>query len=694
MRASTLPLDSLRGAGMTAALASLATEHALRGNVFVICSHISSCLAFRRACAERDDPAALVVDTLSGHLARLMRVDSASSGVAPNFVVGGHAATRAIVTEAARGMLDLNWPELRDGTVDIEVPYARRVGTLLDESAALIEWLRRNRVTPEAFRAACDGGVREFYGTDVEDARIRLADPETVRRASRRAREALRVNEDVLRVQRRAERDLGILLARMYEEYVVLERRAAVKSEADVIDSGIAWLTFDKAAAQRAFRGVAAMIVDDAEDAEPALPEMLAAARAAGVAEVIVAGRDSSAIDHLGGRRSCTAADATPPTLPRALSPHPSAWRFNDESAEADFIARAVLDLIESGVPADDVAVLARDDDAAATYAALLAERGVPVLPPATRFAAATDIADLFALARICDDPFDQAHLLRVLASPLVGLSDASLYALCSDPAPQRQLTLDIEAGQPARGGTRGAGVTRLADNVLSGAADIALPEATRRIMRALRERLATWRVACARLAPPDALRYLITAAGFEARWRLAQPHVAKRLAADASRLVRAFDTAWSSGACRTLSEAVALIEDEVVVPEAVGRVEGAVACEGVIAVKGTRFAHVFVAGVSRERFPRVYIPRALAFSRTFGIIVRDNVAAGPKQTAKFAWYYAKFGAKRRYLEGERRVLNYATSRATVSVTVTGFGKAPFWAADEDLLARYIHDAG
>jgi hypothetical protein len=678
---------------MTGSLAALALDLALRGSVYVICTHPSSCQAFRRACGEPDDQAALVVNTLSGHLARLMRADSASSGAAPNFLVGGPSAGRAIVAEAARGMLDLDWPELRDGSVDIDVPYARRIETLLDESAALIEWLRRNRVTPEAFRDACDGGVREFYGADVEDARIRLADPETVRRASRRAREALRATEDVLRVQRRAERDLGILLARMYEKYVTIERDAAVKSEAGVIDSGIAWLASDASAAQRAFRNVSATIVDDAEDAEPALPDLLAVARSAGVEEIIVAGRDASAIDHLGGRRACLAIDTVVPPFARALSPRPNAWRFADESEESDFIARAILDLIASGVPPDEIAVLARDDDAAGVYATLLAARGIPALPPSSQFAAPADIADLFALALVCDDPFDQAHLLRVLASPLAGLSDASLFALCSDPAPQRQLTLEIDAAQPARGVSRSASVTRLADNVLSGAADIALPEETRRTMSALRERMAMWRTACARSAPPDALRYLIADTGFDARWRLAQPYMAKRLAADASRLAHVLDSAWSSDACRNLSQAIALVEDGVVAPEPAPRVEGAVACEGVVAVKGTRFAHVFVAGVARERFPRVYIPRALAFSRTFGLIVRENVATGSNQTAKFAWYYAKFGAKRRYLEGERRVLAYATSRATVSATITGFGKAPFWAAEEDLLAKYLHDA-
>ncbi len=693
MRVSTLASDSPRATGMTASLAALAVEHARRASVYVICSHPSSCQAFRRACDELDYPGALDVDTLSGLLARLMRADSASSGAAPNFLVGGPAAGRAIVAKAARGMLDLTWPELRDDSIDLDLPYARRVGTLLDESAALIEWLRRNRVTPAAFRAACDGGVREFYGADVEDARIRLADPETVRRASRRAREALRAAEDVLRLQRRAERDLGILLARLYEEYIDVERRAAVKSEAGVIDSGIAWLSSDPSAAQRAFRGVAALIVDDAEDAEPALPDLLALARSAGVEEVIVAGREASAIDHLGGRRLCSAGDSSVPRFVRALAARPSAWRFADESAESDFIAQAIVDLIASGVRPDDIAVLARDDEAAGVYATLLAQRGVPALPPSSHFAAVADIADLFALACVCDDPFDQVHLLRVLASPLVGLSDASLFALCSDPAPQRQLSLEIDAAQPVRGGSRSAGFTRLAENVLSGAADVGLPEETRRSMSALRERMSTWRTACARLSPPDALRYLIVDAGFDAHWRQAQPHMAERFGADASRLARAFDHAWSSGACRNLSEAVALIEDGVVAPDPAVGVAGAIACEGVVAVKGTRFAHVFVAGVARERFPRVYIPRALAFSRTFGLIVRENVAAGPNQTAKFAWYYAKFGAKRRYLEGERRVLAYAASRGTVSTTLSGFGKAPFWAAEEDLLAMYLDDA-
>ncbi|MDQ6781346.1 MAG: hypothetical protein M3Z37_09385, partial [Candidatus Eremiobacteraeota bacterium] len=57
-------------------------------------------------------------------------------------------------------------------------------------------------------------------------------------------------------------------------------------------------------------------------------------------------------------------------------------------------------------------------------------------------------------------------------------------------------------------------------------------------------------------------------------------------------------------------------------------------------------------------------------------------------QTAKFAWYYAKFGAKDMYLEEERRALDYGLSRATVSAAASGFGSPPRWAKQQDLLAQ------
>ena len=155
-------------------------------------------------------------------------------------------------------------------------------------------------------------------------------------------------------------------------------------------------------------------------------------------------------------------------------------------------------------------------------------------------------------------------------------------------------------------------------------------------------------------------------------------------------RIADAIDVAVSAGVATGLGEAVAAVECGLIDPRNAARARGALVLDGIVDVKGEYFMHVIVAGVARERFPRVYVSRAMAFSRKYGLIVRENVADGAAQTAKFAWYYTKFDAKRRYLEGERRALRYGLSRGISSSAATGFGTPPRWAKDEDLLAELL----
>jgi len=114
-----------------------------------------------------------------------------------------------------------------------------------------------------------------------------------------------------------------------------------------------------------------------------------------------------------------------------------------------------------------------------------------------------------------------------------------------------------------------------------------------------------------------------------------------------------------------------------------------AVVSETIAGVKGSRAPYVFVTGVAHNRFPRIYVSHALSFTKQWGLIARENVAGGASQTAKFAWYYAKHGAKRMYIEEERRALAYALSRADIAAHATGYGSTPRWAADQDLLSGY-----
>jgi hypothetical protein len=693
-----LPVDALAvtgapGAGKTVELARAAGTYAQAGRVLVVCSHVAACRTFESTLAREDlAAAAIAVDTFAGHLARLMRADYASAGVAPNFVSGGAGAAMVIVKRAAQGLLDLSWPELRDGAIDLNLPYARRPGALLDEAAALIALLRRTRVAPSEFFAGCVAGLSAFYGEDVERARGLLGEAQLARRGSKRAREAMLAGDETLREQRRAERDLSIVLTHLYGEYVVQARRSAVKAESDVIGDALDWLSGDPVAARRAFAGCSAIVVDDAEDAEPALGEFISIAQLAGVTQLAVAGREASGVDEFHGRRPLrTPANARAKTAgPPPASPHLEARRFVDEREEADWIALRIADLIRSGAEPHEIAVLSRDSDAAAIYATLLVARGLPAMPPPQDFAAPSDIADLFALAIVADDPYDQARLLRVLASPLVGLCDATLWTLCGDAAAVAQLQLDVGGTEQKRGRDRGAVRTLLADNVLNGAADAELPDASRDVLQRFRIRLAAWRAMCATRPPADAFAALVLESGFAARWRQMPAYAAARLADDAARIAAAFAGAAAAGVASGFRSAVELLESNVVIPRPAARTSGAITCDGIVGVKGERFMHVIVAGVAHERFPRIYVSRAMAFSRKYGLIVRENVADGAAQTAKFAWYYAKFEAKRRYLDGERRALRYGLSRAIASAAVTGYGSPPHWAKDEDLLREFL----
>jgi len=681
------------GSGKTRTLAEIAAERAARGRVLVICSHEASCRAFDRALRELEaERRAIDVDTLVGHLARLMRAEYASARVAPKFAIGGPSAANAIVEKAARSLLDLAWPELRDGSIDLDLPFARRPGALLEAAASLCELLRRSRISPSEFETGCAEGLDAFYGGDVERARDLLFQAQRSNRGSKRAREAMRASDGVLRVQRRAERDLARVVSHLYRDWIDVARTSPIKPEGEVIGSAMDWLSSDAAAAGRAFAGYDVILVDDAEDGETALPEFMAVAAAAGVSCVAVAGREASAVDELHGRRSFvqTPLNASATAGRPDLGPAPEAHRFADEIAEADWIADRVAGLLRGGIRPDRVAVLSRDRDAALIYARLLAARGLPSLPPANAYAAPDDVADLFALAAIVDDPYDHARLLRVLASPLVGFSDATLWTLCRDASASAQLSLDVGGEEGARARDRTAVRTRLADNVLYGGADSALPDASRDVLRRFRERFAEWRAACSTLAPADAFALLVRDAGFARRWRDAPAFATARLNDDAVRIVDALASAERCGVARGLRAALDAVACGIIAPRLAARSDAALVCDGIVDVKGERFAHVIVAGVAHERFPRIYVSRPLAFSRKYGLIARDNVADAAAQTAKYAWYYARFEAKRRYLDGERRALRYGLSRGIESAAVTGFGTAPHWAKDEDLLAAYL----
>jgi len=673
------------GSGKTVALAALAARWVERGIVIVICPNRSSCDAFAAALSRYDSVERVAVDTLAGHLARWMRSESVASGASPDLTIGGDADSDALALDAARPILDMTWTGFRDPEFSLDLPFLARPGAFFEHAASAFRQLRRWLVEPDAFEAGCAAGLGEFYGADVEKARDRCANPSVRSRASYRGRNALAATVAQLRTQRRAERDLASVLGHVYRAYVAGARGRRVLCPVDVIAEGLAWLASDDDARARLAARCAAIIVDDAEDAEPASADLVKILRAAGDIRVAAASCAASAIDGIGGRRALALDDSTTidvsATRPAAQV---TANRCGDEAEEADAIAVAINRLLAEGAMPSDIVVLARDEAAAAVYARSLAQRGVPLTAPPNAWQAPADILDLLALACVVDDPYDHAHLLRVLASPVVGLSDLSLLAVCRDPTDADQLSLDVGLDDTVVGGGRGPATTTLAQNVLYGLADRRLADHARLSLAAFRTSWRTWRAACARMGPAAALAYLIDAAGFDGAWHAAAPHLRRRLRADAARII--------AGAARTsggLVEVARALESGAASIAPAERTDDAIACGTIVDAKGRRAPHVFVAGVSHGRFPRVYVSRAIAYSKQWGLIARENVAGGASQTAKFAWYYARYGAKQLFVEEERRALAYAVARADVGAHVSGFGKPPRWAADQDLLAAY-----
>lgn len=691
------------GSGKTSALAARALALAAQGAVMVICSHDSGVRAFRQAllaatgdgganAGDRGDflGANIAIGTAPGHMLELLRSHFALAGLRPDVRAGGELAARDIVRVAARGLLDLAWRELYADDLDLNLPFLSRPDTFLDEAAALIRQLRSLRVHPDEFERSCAAGLSAFYGDEVEAALAKSRDPQVRAQVSRRGRDALGASPAVLQVQRRAERDLAVLLTRLYREYLHAAHTAALLSDEDIIDECVSWLARDETSARLIAENHAAILVDDGEDAHPGVADFLAVLLAAGLPGITIAGCADAAIDGLDGRRSLI--QTFEPTQRMSLAPlHPVpaivAQRFEHESDEIQHLATDLADLLRNAVAPADVALLTRSTDAAAVYARALEAHGLPVDAPLDAFAEPHAIHDWLALAAVVDDAYDHAHMLRVLASPMVGLADASIYALCEDTTAVTQLALDVGVNDERRRPAGARQRTALARNMLEGIVDARLPEPVRDTVQLFRAQLTSWREQYAGLPAAGVIARLAHAGGFTRHWEAAPAHRRARLLDDRQRVVEAFAADRESGAQRSLSELVRALEDHALPLRPAKRSATAIACDTITGAKGEHWPHVFVVGLAHERFPRIYTSRAMAFSRTYGVIPRENVAPGASQTAKFAWYYARFKAKDMYLAEEHRALGYGLSRASVSAKATGFGKPPRWAKDYDLLA-------
>ncbi len=116
----------------------------------------------------------------------------------------------------------------------------------------------------------------------------------------------------------------------------------------------------------------------------------------------------------------------------RSGQPRTRLYRAADGHEEADFIAGEISRLVESGqCEPGDIAILMRSVLAAGLVEDALRSCKIPHTVVGGRgFHDLSEIKDLMALVRLIENPFDDLSMARVLKSPAVGISDASLYSL------------------------------------------------------------------------------------------------------------------------------------------------------------------------------------------------------------------------------------------------------------------------
>ena len=451
----------------------------------------------------RDPQAQPLVCTQADSLARYAAALLASAGRAITLVDDADAA--ATLALACEPLFALEWEEFGLGRLDPEVPALRTPERFGSAAFRLIRRLRDGDIGPETLLADSLAAATQFYANPPN-----LADPRLLAGTKNDYHDSLAAKGEELTRQYRREVDLAKILARIYERYIALVLSTGRMTGRDAVLAARDALTEDPALAARLRARHRFAFVDDAERLTAGELHLLRALFGEGLAGVTLCGDPSPAIftDRMTRPDATFAAAGARVELLERLRPAPQVERHRAKTLEdeAATVAERVRGWLDEGTPPERIAVLFRSVRSVEPFETALLERGVTC----TIFGDANVFADrraLDALALLWNvyDPFRHDWMLRTLSNPALGLSDASLTILCSEPPnPQRPLfALDDESAPTARPSRWDPKRDlRLGWNVIRGEHDDALdPQAASRISR--------WRSLRAGLGGGDAFAIL-----------------------------------------------------------------------------------------------------------------------------------------------------------------------------------------
>jgi superfamily I DNA/RNA helicase len=592
-----------------------------------------------------------------------------------------------LFARAGTPLFELRWEEFGQDQLDPEVPGLRSPARFLASAFRLIRRLGDANVDPALFASLALRGATEFYANPPN-----FADPSLLIATKNQFHDSLDVTTQELARQRRREVDLAKILAKLYQAYVGLVNSGGRMTGRDAVIAATRRLRADVELAARLLERHQLAFVDDAQELTDAEVALLRAIFGDGLPGVTLCGDPSSAISTV--RRTqpeatFALADSRVKLQDQYRLPRVDVQRLSTARDEAAFVAERVGEWIVGGVAPERIAVLFRSVRNVELYEAALLDRNIPVVISGD-MNLFTDRRALDALALLWNvyDPFRHEWLLRTLGGPSVGLADASLAVLCSEPPdPQRPLfAFDDEPAPTARASRwNPKRDLRLGWNLIRGERDDALSaDAARRVkrFRRLREEWLglmhslpfedfarrVWRDGLARDGEPDSAR---------AR---AQQVILRRLLARLNAFLTEKGEATTAEVLEYAAQRMESDLETCALRQAQGDIAqgdkaGFVQMMSVEAARGLEFEHVVVANVKPGAFPLWYAPDAFLFSPKLGMIPKENAGdAQAARTAKFSYYMFRTKAPRRYNERERRALHYAMRRARQSVLVTASG--------------------
>lgn len=616
---------------------------------------------------------------------------------------------------AAEPLLGLEWTELVQD-IDPEVPGLRAPERFLDSAYRLFCKLRDAAISPERFLESALQGATQFYAKPPN-----LAHPELLYYTKDSHRSSLDADAAELQRQYRRELDLAKILAKLYRSYLEHPVREGCLTSRDAIAEAAMLLSSDPArsAAVRAQYGQA--FVDDAQELTTGELQFLQSIYGETLEGVTLAGDPDSCTGAFRGARpdrvfavpgervqldaqlrSPYAVDVaarhllgTPGAPPVSLDPAVglTLFRATTRRAETQFVAEHVINLLQAGVAHDRIALVFRSVSNVRTYADALLERNVCVqIAGDLNLFNEPEALDALAPLWFLHDPFRHDYLLRLLSGTALALSDASVYALCSEPPDAQALLFEDAASEmQARSGRWDPKRDlRLGWNVLRGEQDAGLTVEAQQRVRELREKRQSWLQAQRTHALPDLARIV---------WRdalaPAGPAGSARAAYQQQTLARLHDRMKAFAARHDDATLGDFLED------AQRRMEspfeawectehaGAVRIVSIDAARGREFDHVILPNVRAGAFPRWYAPDAFLYSPSLGMIAKENVGeARAARTAKFTYYMFRTKAREAYNRGERRAFVYALRRARRSVLVTASERATRGVSAPEFLAE------